>query len=284
MSSKPLPGESLDTGSLDIALCIDRGHFVGVVPTIRSIVANASRPEDLFFHVTVGDGESGELSDRLRQAFPDPTFRYEIREFRCTPFLDDYIQAGAEHTYAAFGSSVLNFSRFYLGDIYPELGKLAYLDVDVIVQGDIAELFAAASLERHDLAAVRICSFGTWHGGFKDGWRPLEQFDPDAPFFNNGIYVTELSRWRRSVPMLEHWMKVHREAMDSFVFGTQPIMNLAFYRNLELLPAEWNVRPLGYREDFPEETLRDAKILHWAGERKPWKADGLYKEYWQPYA
>lgn len=25
-------------------------------------------------------------------------------------------------------------------------------------------------------------------------------------------------------------------------------------------------------------------ILHWNGEKKPWKSDGLYKQFWAPYA
>jgi lipopolysaccharide biosynthesis glycosyltransferase len=271
-------------GTLDVAICIDRMHFVGIVPMMRSLVANTRRPEAVFFHIAVGMGEAAELGALLLAAFPEPSFRYEIREFRCTPFLDDYIRAGKNFTYAAYTSSVMNFARFYLAEIYAELGKFAYLDVDLIVAGDIAELFAAATLEHHDLAAVPVNTFGTWDGGFEPDWPYLADFDPAAPIFNNGIYVTELARWRKILPRLEHWMKVHRQSMGEMVFGTQSIMNLAFYRNLQPLAPEWNVRPLGSFDDIPEATLRGGKILHWAGERKPWKDDGLYREYWLPYA
>jgi lipopolysaccharide biosynthesis glycosyltransferase len=273
-----------DTEKLDVAICIDRMHFVGILPMMRSLAANTSRPGDVFFHIAVGVGESAELTALLGGAFPAPAFGYEIREFACTPFLDDYVRAGKNFTYAAYTSSVMNFARFYLGEIYPELDKFAYLDVDLIVQGDVAELLAEATLEEHDLAAVPVATFGTWDGGLDSGSPHLAGFDPAAPVFNNGIYVSELSRWRKNLPKLEHWMKIHRQSMADFVFGTQSIMNLAFYRNLELLAPEWNVRPLGVFDDIPEATLRAGKILHWAGERKPWKEDGLYREYWLPYA
>lgn len=269
--------------SLDVAICIDRMHFVGIVPMMRSLIANTRRPADVFFHIAVGIGETAELEALLGAAFPTPVFRHEIREFGSTPFLDDFIRAGKDFTYAAYTSSVMNFARFYLGEIYPELGKFAYLDVDLIVAGDIAELFAAATLQNHDLAAVPVATFGTWDG-FEPDFAQLRDFDPAAPVFNNGIYVTELAQWRPNVAQLEHWMTVHRQSMADIVFGTQSMMNLAFYRNLELLPAEWNVRPLGVFDDIPEATLRGGKILHWAGERKPWKKDGFYREYWLPYA
>lgn len=272
-----------ESNTLQVAICIDRMHFVGLVPMIRSLIANTRRPQDVTFYLSVGVGESGECAALMRASFPEPPFRYLIREFRCTPFLDDYIRAGKGFTYAAYTSSVMNFARFYLEEIYPELDKFVYLDVDLIVQGDIAELLEEATLAEGDVAAVRIASFGTWEGGFDRDSVHLQIFDADAPIFNNGIYVTELSRWRPNLPKLEHWMQVHRQSMAEFVFGTQSIMNLAFYRNLQVLASAWNVRPLGAWDDIPEETLRAAKILHWAGERKPWKPDGLYKDYWQPW-
>ena len=270
--------------TLDIVMCIDRRHFVGVSPMIRSIIVNTEDPRTVAFHITVGAGETEELAVSLRENFPDPSFRYQIREFHCTPFLDDYIRAGKDLHYAAYSSSVMNFSRFYLGEIYPELGKFAYLDVDIIVQGDIAELFEEATLERHDLAAVRIASFGTWEGGFNLKSAHLQDFDLDEPVFNAGVYVTDLTRWPGTLPELKHWIKIHRRSLQTFVFGTQSLLNLAFYRKVQLLSPEWNVRPLGVDENIPEQDLRRAKILHWAGPRKPWTQDGLYKAYWNPYA
>jgi lipopolysaccharide biosynthesis glycosyltransferase len=72
--------------------------------------------------------------------------------------------------------------------------------------------------------------------------------------------------------------------LEDFYFGTQSIMNLAFYRDFQQLPPGWNVQPMGWHDDIPEQTLQNGKILHWAGKRKPWLADGLYKEYWIDYA
>ncbi len=268
---------------LNIAFCIDRMHFVGLIPALRSIVQNTGESQVLAFHITVGAGESDELLAMLRRAFPAPDFRYTVKEFNVTPFLDDYIRAGREMTYAAYTSSVMNFSRFYLADIYPDLGKFAYLDVDIIVQGDIAELFRLATLEQHDLAAVPFNSFGGWTEGFKNQ-DYIQDLDPMEPVFNAGVYVTELAKWQTILPQLEHWMQLHRQSMDDVVFGTQSIMNLAFYKNLQVLPQGWNLSPMGHDETFPESELRQANLLHWAGQKKPWRPQGLYKEYWRPYA
>lgn len=273
-------------GTIDVVFCSDRMHHVGILPAIRSILANTQRAEAVSFHLTVGAGESSGLLAAIAGVSSDPGSRYEVREFRPTPFLEEYLDASGYAAYAARTSAVMNFSRFYLGEIYPELGKVLYLDPDVIVQGDVAELFALATLERHALAAVRVATFGTWDGGFDRQAMRRRGFELDAPVCNTGVFVADLAKWRAQglVPAFERWMDDHRRSLDDFVFGTQSIMNLAFYRNVQLLPPEWNVRPLGADATIPEESLERAKVLHWAGERKPWAADGLYKERWERYA
>lgn len=272
--------------SIDLVLATDRMHFVGILPAVHSILSNTARPGDLSLHITVGAGESSELVDSIRRWFPNPDWSYRVREFRPSPFLEEYIRAGKDLTYAAYSSSVMNFARFYLSEIYPDLEKYIYLDADVIVQGDIAELFHLATLKRHALAAVPFSRFGAWEGYDMDSVH-LRHIDPEQPVFNNGIYVSDLKKWRDQeiLPALEGWMKLHRRSLEDFVFGTQSIMNLAFHRNLEVLPPEWNVNPLGDDETtIPERALKEGKILHWAGRRKPWDPDGFYKEYWEPYA
>jgi lipopolysaccharide biosynthesis glycosyltransferase len=271
--------------TMDIVLCADRLHFTGMLAVVNSVISNTDDPEAVSFHLTVGVGESDELLTSIRRWFPNPSFRYEVREFYSTPFLEEYIEVAGDRRYGAVTSMRMNFSRFYLGQIYPDLGKFLYLDADVIAQGDIAELFRLPALEKQALAAVRSCSFGTWEGGFDETSDHLKNFDFEAPVFNAGIYVTDLEQWRNEeiLAVLEGWMKVQSQAPEDIVFGTQSIMNLAFYRKVQILPPEWNVRHLGDNDNIPKRDLREGKILHWAGPRKPWVRDGLYKEYWNKY-
>jgi len=272
--------------SIDVCMCVNRAHFMGLLAAVNSITANAARPQAFSFRFVVGAGESGELRAALANCFPDPVFRYVVAEFRAAPRLETFLRAGRDFTYADHGSQVMNFSRFYLRQIYPDLGRIVYLDADLIVRGDLAELDRLATLESRALAAVPIGTFATWKGGIRRESRHVRHLDFGEPVFNNGIYVTDLAAWEEKgiLEKLEGWIEVHRRSLADFVFGTQSIMNLAFYRDFQPLPPEWNVRPLGNDAAIPERTLRTAKILHWAGRRKPWRADGLYRDYWLPYA
>lgn len=269
-------------GAVDVALCMNRAQFPGALAAIHSIARHAERPRDVAFHIVVGAGESGELIESIRKNFPDPPFAYEVEEFSANAMLEDYIRAGQPFTYASPESQVMNFARFYLPQIYPDLGKVIYLDADLVARSDLAELFELATLERHVIAAVPDGTFESWNEHLQRDSRLLRHIDSRQPTFNAGVYVTDLSRWpeHRVLERLEGWIERHRSALEDFYFGTQSILNLTFYRDFQPLPAEWNVQPLGWYDDIPEETLRKGKILHWSGKRKPWLADGLYKEHW----
>lgn len=271
---------------VDIALCMNRQQFPGALAAIRSIVRNAARPGDIRFHFVVGVGEAAGFAASIRRHLPELPAAWEIAEFAADSRLEDYIRAGQAFTYANGESQVLNFSRFYLPRIYPRLGKVIYLDADLVVRGDIADLFRLGSLETHVLAAVPDGTFESWAEYLGPGSPHLAHIESNRPTFNAGVYVTNLDRWReRDIwGRLEHWIGIHRQALEAFYFGTQSIMNLAFYRDFQPLPPEWNVQPLGWHEDIPEAILRPGKILHWSGRRKPWLPDGLYREYWNEWA
>ena len=273
------------SGIVDVAMCMNRGQFIGTLAAINSIARNTEHPQDIFFHFVVGVAESRELRESIHESFPDSGFCYEIKEFGSNPLLEDYIYAGQLFTYTTPESQVMNFSRFYLPQIYPNLSKVIYLDADLIVRTDIADLFDLGCLGGHVLAAVPDGTFDSWEEYTRKGSRHLRHIESNQPTFNAGVFVTDLSKWREQqvLAKLEGWIKTHRLALADFYFGTQSIMNLAFYRDFQQLPPEWNVQPLGWYDDIPEEALQNGKILHWAGKRKPWLADGLYKEYWIDY-
>jgi len=270
--------------TIDVVLGSDEHQFVGVVAVIASAVLNAARPEAIFLHVVTGPGESGALLALLRGAFPRPSFRYEIREFRPKPALERYIRAAAGGVCnVPHRSAAINCSRFYLCDLFPELDKVVYLDVDVIVQADLAQLFREATLEEHELAAVAMTFWG-----FQRESVHFRDVDFSQPGFNSGVFVTRLARWREEdvVPRIEYlmelWSNVREQLRDDlFYFGSQAIMNLVFHRRIQWLSRKWNLYGLGYDDNIAESDLRSAGILHWTGSRKPWTPQGLYKEYWK---
>ncbi len=276
--------------TIDIVVCSDRHQFVGVVPLIRSVILHAEHPEALSFHILTGPGEGSELSTLMRGSFPRPVFLYDIREFHAIySVLKRYIQAaeGVPRDGIPYRAAAINCSRLYLCHVFPELDKVLYLDPDIIVQGEVAELFREATLNKHDLAAVTMKGWGV---PVDTNSLYFRHIDFERPGFNAGVFVTRLAQWREKdlVPQFEHWMDLWSNVQEKlseslFYFGSQPIMNAVFYEDVQALDRKWNHYGLGSREDIPKSELKEAKILHWTGSRKPWAPRGLYKKWWDRY-
>ncbi len=278
--------------AIHLILCSDRYQFLGIAALIRSVIHNTRHPEAVFFHLVSQPGEIDEITDLMRTEFSQPVFRYEIKAFDAQyPALQRYIRtaAGEPRISIPHRASAINCSRFYFCDLFPTLGKVIYLDIDIIVQGDVAELFAAANLEHQDLAAVPL---GSWkHYVFKPEAACFRDINFERPGFNAGVFVTDLDRWRTQgiTAQVEHWMDLwcdHLATHDEelFCYGSQTVMNATFQGAFQALPKTWNVWGLGFGDELTESDLRAAQLLHWTGPAKPWTDHGLYKPYWEKYA
>eukprot|EP00242_Pyramimonas_sp_CCMP2087_P000852 CAMPEP_0198229010 /NCGR_PEP_ID=MMETSP1445-20131203/113900_1 /TAXON_ID=36898 /ORGANISM="Pyramimonas sp., Strain CCMP2087" /LENGTH=239 /DNA_ID=CAMNT_0043909449 /DNA_START=1612 /DNA_END=2331 /DNA_ORIENTATION=- len=199
--------------------------------------------------------------------------------------------------------SELNYVRFELPALLPGLDKIIYLDPDTIVQGDILDLWETAlpPHSRYALAAVERFRSKHWFGDptFKgmlnfDDPSIARRFSASEKYFNAGMFVADLQKWRALdlSAAMGKWMTLNAEK-NIYQFGSQPPMNMVFYRNYQKLPDVWN-RPVGTsgggaaelkegrRDD--DDYIKKGKILHWSGNRKPWvKNEGRYPTVWHRY-
>mmetsp|Transcript_47591 Transcript_47591/g.136881 ORF Transcript_47591/g.136881 Transcript_47591/m.136881 type:complete len:369 (-) Transcript_47591:168-1274(-) len=192
-------------------------------------------------------------------------------------------------------ANVLNFARFHLAELLPELDRVIWMDCDVIVRGPLHGVSAATGGHGDALLSAfaepqRFGRFYLDEGGVA---RLMEsrfdglQLDLEAESFNDGVISINLKRWRAvgATKALTWLMSAHRSTEPGlWKYGTQPVMMLlgsAFgWRQLD---ETWYHGDLGFR-NAREEELGRALFLHFDGERKPWKEGGLNQELWRPYA
>jgi len=273
---------------VDILLSSDRNQYVGMFAVINSIAKNTRNVNNIRFHLLIKEGEYKECNNLVKKHFP--TYNINIKEFS-SQFLKKNIKVTRHGNpeYVNRVSNLLNFSRFYFGTIYQDLNKVIYLDTDMIVQGDICELYnTALQDDKYILGAVKVSSYSKWKG-FNTMAKEFKHIDFKKDSFNAGMLVINLNKWREEKiqDKLEHWMLLHKNNVYKeglFTYGTQPLLNLVFYNNFEKIDPKWNFYRLGHgNETAPDELIKKMKILHWAGSRKPWLRSGYYKQYWQKY-
>uniref|UniRef100_A0A3Q2UVL5 Glycosyltransferase 8 domain containing 2 n=1 Tax=Haplochromis burtoni TaxID=8153 RepID=A0A3Q2UVL5_HAPBU len=200
----------------------------------------------------------------------------------------------------------LNFVRFYLPLLDILHSRVIYLDDDIIVQGDIRDLFniklkpghAAAFATDCDLPSthetVRSIGMQTTYMGFLD-YRKQEVKDlginPSDCSFNPGVFVADMNEWKKQkvTKELEKWMEenfrqnIYSSAMAGGV--ATPPMLIVFHDKYTILDPLWHVRHLGWSPDvhYPENFLQEAHLLHWNGPFKPWNYPAVHLDRWEKW-
>lgn len=201
----------------------------------------------------------------------------------------------------------LTFSRFYLPVFLPDADKAIYLDDDVIVQGDIQELYETNLKPGHAAAFSDDCdsvsSKGVVRGaGNQNNYMGFLDFKKDAIkklgmrastcSFNPGVILANLTEWRTQniTRRLEHWMELNaREDLYSKTLAdsaTTPPLLIVFYKHHSSIDPMWHVRHLGITgagNRYSPQFVQAAKLLHWNGHYKPWGVKSSFSEVWDEW-
>lgn len=184
--------------------------------------------------------------------------------------------------------SMLNHLRFYLPQVFPKLDRILFLDDDIVVQKDLTPLFGLP-LNGSVNGAVFTCK-GDFHRLHKylNFSHPFIQkrFDPNSCGWAYGMNVFDLAAWRqKNLTEVYHEYQSKNENRDLWRLGTLPPGLMTFYNMTAGLDKSWHVLGLGYNEATPVADIKQAAVIHWNGNQKPWLdiAFKHFKEYWIKY-
>lgn len=159
------------------------------------------------------------------------------------------------------------YFRIALPDLLPKtIGKVLYLDSDLIVMDDLTKLWNIDINETY-LAAVP-------EGDQKNPliYRDKIDMPPEALYFNAGVLIINLEKWRRE-NISKKLFDYIRENPHKITWWDQDALNAFFYNSFIPLDSRWNFIP-EYREATNTSCLdfdrQDTGIVHFVGCLKPW--------------
>ena len=181
------------------------------------------------------------------------------------------------------------FLRLAIADLLPELKRVIYLDVDLLVKSELSALFeidlkgaAIGAVEDSAVKAMLAAPTQTQsiHTITVVVRRYVEEFlGPSARYFNSGVMVIDLDRWRQK--------GYRKQALDFMrnrylvLFADQDALNAVLQTAVCFIPDEWNYMPTLDAATSAART-KAAKIVHFAA-FKPWRVrdqksdlDGAY--------
>ncbi|KAH7517587.1 hypothetical protein FEM48_Zijuj09G0080800 [Ziziphus jujuba var. spinosa] len=184
--------------------------------------------------------------------------------------------------------SILNHLRFYLPEMYPKLHRILFLDDDIVVQKDLTGLWKI-DMDGKVNGAVETC-FGSFHryAQYMNFSHPLikEKFNPKACAWAYGMNFFDLDAWRREkcTEQYHYWQNLN-ENRTLWKLGTLPPGLITFYSTTKPLDKSWHVLGLGYNPSIGMDEIRNAAVVHFNGNMKPWLdiAMNQFKPLWTKY-
>ncbi len=278
--------------TVDIVFSLNQTIIVGLLAAINSVVKNAAQPQQLRFSIIIPPGERELFSHQLQAAFGSSDWQWRLQEFLPPQYMCEYI----DNRYSPMSADRRNarlmlFAPFYLGQAFPDLRKVIYLDADLVVLEDIAQLYHSLEFSPgRFFAAVPHCFPAPLY--FNQPWRQRQWMEARqfVKSFNAGVQFTDLGYWDQATyQILREYLAWDRSNhYRTFTLGDEPLLNLLFKNYIQLDP-KWNCCGFGNNQWLSrllKRPLSEIAILHWSGGmHKPWQyRDILYADVWQHYA
>lgn len=288
--------------------CVFSDNILAVTAVINSTTINSQRPDLIVFHLVTDEvnflpmrawflmndfrGAAIEVQKVEDFTWLNSSYVPVLKQLQDSQTQNFYFSGtGDSRTPIKFRNpkylSLLNHLRFYIPEVFPELQKMVFLDDDVVVQKDLAELFTI-NLNGNVMGAVETCmeTFHRFHK-YLNYSHPLirAHFDPDACGWAFGMNLIDLREWRRkNVTGIYHYWQERNSDHTLWKLGSLPPGLLAFYGLVETLDPSWHVLGLGYTNVDPK-AIHEGAVLHYNGNMKPWLKIGMekYKGLWEQY-
>ena len=220
---------------------------------LTSLLENCASP--ISVHVLTAD-LSAASEDALRRLFaPFPNAELAIER------VDDSVFKGIDMSNTHLSKET--FFRFLLPSLFPSLDKILYLDMDVIVRGDVSEIFDTP-LDGALVAAVRDLWVDRDEPTGLKGRLGLSASDT---YINAGVMLINLDAWRAD-DIGARAVRLTIERSSEFPFFDQDALNMLFRGRTKALDGKWNFTAWNY--DRQKSLRKGAMILHYAGKVKPW--------------
>lgn len=259
MNSKP---------EVPVFFATDDNYAPFLAVTFKSILDNASKDFSYKFYV---------LTTNLSSNYEKRIKEFESEDVKIEfIFLKETIEKIKAKFHLRDYYSIETYYRFFIANMFPQYDKVLYCDCDVIVLGDIAELYnhnidnyLVGACPEEVMTEVKI--FGDY----------VEQaLDVDCEkYFNAGVMLMNLDGFRK-----ENIEEKFFDMLQKYTFRVtqdEDYLNVLCKGKVKLFHLGWN-KTAFKNEKFND---RDLKLIHYKIHWKPWHYDGvLYENHFWDYA
>ena len=216
----------MDKNGIPVVWGLDEKYVLPAFVVMHSILVHSNKK--YHFYILTADNileQVEEYSDLLRKKYGN--FDISIKT------VDEDLFEGAEiHNQHL---SVAAYFRLLIPELITEHEKCIYLDCDILVNGDLSELFEI-DLEDNYLAGVKDCHI------IEDTPREREHqkvlgIPSRNKYINSGVMLLNLGKMREDILVKEFLYQMNRENW----FEDQDVLNYCCYPYIKILPLKYNL-------------------------------------------
>lgn len=205
--------------------------------------------------------------------------------------------------YTAYYLNLSTYFRFFVTKIFKDFDKILYLDCDIIILEDIANLYNIEMPDDNLLAAVR--DYGVINllndkeridiYKYENYFQNKLNLAIPTDYFQAGVILMNLKQLKK-LDLINLCVEKTKE-IGPPLFVDQCILNSLFYNKVKLLPMKWNLLsyllfdddkmflPSDIKNEYFEMIYKQEGIIHFATFEKPWLCPHLpLAEIWWQYA
>ncbi|HFK5529222.1 TPA: glycosyltransferase family 8 protein [Elizabethkingia anophelis] len=260
--------------AIPLVLAFTPNYFIPAATCLYSIIKNSSKAEKFHVICLLTEELPLDMIEKLKRLTSD---RIQYSFINLTGKLKD-VYIDERYTIAAS-------YRLLLPDLLPEYDKALYIDCDVIVRNNLAELYNEIDLKDNYLAAVYEASLDFQIPYLHSiGSRPGE-------YINSGFLIMNLKQLRQD-GMVTRFLQAAKS--DGLQFPDQDVLNKLCKGRILALPPYYNsIRTFflpQYKKDFLNyysekdwNNVQEHGTIHYTG-AKPWNSFTVkFRDWWDYY-
>ena len=284
--------------NITVVFSTDRNYVSYLSVTLASIIENSSSKNNYDIIILTNDLLSFQKQFLLSLCMGRSNV--SIRFFDMDGYIKNF---GLDQLFTVNHITISAYFRLFVGKIFAAYKKILYLDCDLVVNTDIAELYhmdigdypIAAALDTTISNSLTTTGMNTavW-GRFRTYMKNTLGFTSQSKYFNSGVMVIDIEKFNETD--LDHLIDL-AERNNKF-FHDQNVLNAAFEGNYFILPPTWNFQwnikfhSTDYQSVLSPDVLAlyedpniQAAIVHYTSHEKPWKNPcHSFADIWWKYA
>lgn len=255
-----------------IFFACDDSYIPFLAVSLESLEQNADKNYNYDIKVLNSNSISLENKHKILDKYQYDCFNIDFVDV--TPFIQKFNDK--LHTRDYYSKST--YYRLFIPNMYPKLNKALYLDSDIAINGNIADLFNV-ELGDNYVGAIPDQSVKYLSQEFRDYVENRIGVNKYDQYFNAGILLMNLNKLREV-----NFEDMFLELLTKVTFNVaqdQDYLNAICKDKVTFIDETWNTMPI--KTDKP--MIDKPNLIHYNLSFKPWHLDNiLYEEFFWEYA